>query len=111
VREIRNRLPDALAGVERGRIEYGNLTTRIAKEWEKAGLSLDAVLTPPSSPEGNQVSGLPDVVTVPRGVLKAVAILLRDHEIGHVVLKGASTVCSTPWRRRTLLSAPKWSRS
>jgi len=82
VREIRNRLPDALAGEERGRTEYGHLTTRIAKEWEKSGLSLDSVLTPPNSPEANQVSGLPDVVTVPRSVLKAVAVLLRDHEAG-----------------------------
>src|SRR5437879_13040955 len=66
VREIRNRLPDALSGEERGRIEYPDLTRSIAKEWEKAGLSLDSVLTPPSSPETNQVSGRPDVVTVPR---------------------------------------------
>ena len=78
VREIRNRLPDALAGEEHGRTQYTHLAGRIAKEWEKTGLSLESLLTP----EANQVSAPLDVVTVPRDLLRTVALLLRDHEFG-----------------------------
>jgi hypothetical protein len=56
VREIRNRLPDVIAGVKTGgTVQYKNNLDMISKDWQKAGFLLDgtiptSIITEPAFP-------------------------------------------------------------
>src|SRR3990172_9814367 len=53
VREIRNRLPDVIAGTKTGgTFQWKNALDRLAKDWQKAGFSLDGTI--PTSFTGGQ---------------------------------------------------------
>ena len=73
IREIRNRLPHAVAGVEKRGPTYETLTTKLRTEWEEAGFPSDGSLPlmersePSASGLGYEVSG---------GLLRAVSGLV-----------------------------------
>src|SRR5712692_1930710 len=79
VREVRNRLPDAVAGKKVGeRLDYPSRLDEIAGMWSDAGLATAATPAAPSvldvAPAAN-----PGVL-VPRGVYDRVSDLIREHE-------------------------------
>jgi hypothetical protein len=76
VREIRNRLPDVIAGEKGGRVEYVNRLDEIASRWKRAGLS------------GKDVSGTPIVgggptslggILISRDLFLRISALVEDH--------------------------------
>jgi hypothetical protein len=77
VREIRNRLPDVIAGKKGGsRVDYVSRCDLISKEWNKAGFSSDGKL-PTAVLDGQslQESDIP----IPSPLFKIIAILIKDH--------------------------------
>jgi hypothetical protein len=79
VREIRNRLPDAISGVKSGGVlQYKNRLDELAGVWERSGLPMDGSL--PSTTRGptGDPPETPDI-PVDRRVLIEVAGLIRDH--------------------------------
>lgn len=78
VREIRNRLPDAIAGPKvGGPLHYKNRLDSIAKIWEQHGLPMDGAL-PIKVTSGESLPSNNDV-PIPYPVYKEVATLVRDH--------------------------------
>lgn len=78
VREIRNRLPDVIAGPKAGEpLQYKNRVDEIADLWEKHGLPLDGSL-PTKVTSGEFLPSIHDVPIPPR-VYNKVATLVRDH--------------------------------
>jgi hypothetical protein len=77
VREIRNRLPDVIAGtITGGRVQYPGRLDAMAEEWKKAGFSVDG--SPPTIVTGQQ--DLPSAdVPIPLRLFLNVASLIRDH--------------------------------
>lgn len=83
VREIRNRLPDAVSGVKSsGTLQYKNRVGEIARKWRKAGLK-------PPDPAGRHggsaksAASTSDHVPVPRRVFLIIHELVGDHESTH----------------------------
>lgn len=77
VREIRNRLPDVIAGPKVGsRLDYKSRLDEIQKLWEKHGLPLDGTTPTRVSEEDASPS---DSISVPNPVFQKVADLVRDH--------------------------------
>jgi hypothetical protein len=80
VREIRNRLPDVIAGTRNAsRLDYKSRLDQISKKWQRSGLRVDASL-----PE-NRFEAVPGKtrspnVEVARDVFAEIAALVRDHE-------------------------------
>lgn len=69
VREIRNRLPEAISGIKSGiRLDYKSRMDMIGKAWNKHDFSL-----------GGSIPSTPDVV-VPLSFLRLVEQLIKDHE-------------------------------
>lgn len=78
VREIRNRLPDVIAGPERGtQLQYKNQLDKIAQVWEKHGLPLDGSLPTKITPSDALPSS--DDIPIPREVYCKIANLVSDH--------------------------------
>lgn len=78
VREIRNRLPDVIAGPKVGRpLQYKNRLDDIAKTWERHGLPMDGSL-PVRVTSKDPLPSDKDV-PVPYPVYRKVAELVRDH--------------------------------
>jgi len=82
VREICNRLPDAVSGVEAvPRLDYKTRLDEIAKVWQRNGLGLDG-----SAPD--MFSGAmpkpeaPERVPMDRALFVSIAALVRDHSEG-----------------------------
>jgi len=79
VREIRNRLPDVIAGpTQRPHVQYKNRMDQLCKEWEKWNLPTDGSL-PISVSEGESLPGARDI-PIPVSVYLEVARLVRDHK-------------------------------
>jgi hypothetical protein len=78
VREIRNRLPDVIAGPKQSQLlQYKNRMNELCKKWEKANLPTDGSL-PISLSKENEVPKTTDV-TIPIHVYMEIARLVRDH--------------------------------
>ena len=80
VREIRNRLPDAIAGPTRGpRLDYVKRVEAIGAAWTDAGLGRPANpngdLLPP--PTANETGG--QSITIPAEVFRLIDALINDH--------------------------------
>jgi hypothetical protein len=79
VREIRNRLPDVIAGpVSTNQVQYINRLDDLSKVWKKAGLSLDGSL-PIKLTNNEQIPPIKEV-PIPVKIYKEIAKLIRDHE-------------------------------
>lgn len=77
VREIRNHLPDVIAGIRSGGpLPYVNRMDDIAEKWKKAGFALDG--SSPTSVTDKQ-SFLSADVPVPRHLFLKIASFVRDH--------------------------------
>jgi hypothetical protein len=77
IREIRNRLPDVIAGPRAsGQVQYVNRLDKIAHEWRRARLDTEGSL-PAGVTDGQQMPSID--VPVPRGLFLSVASLLSDH--------------------------------
>jgi len=78
VREIRNRLPDSVAGPrEGGSVDYKSRLDAVAQVWEESGLPIDG-----SSPiQVTETESLPSNqdIALPQRVYEEVARLLADH--------------------------------
>jgi len=75
VREIRNCLPEVVAGVRRRRLEYKAQFDKIAKKWERNSLPLDRAM-PISAEETDESSG----ILVPYEVFWDIASLVKEHK-------------------------------
>jgi hypothetical protein len=80
VREIRNRLPDAISGIKgSGTIQYKNRMDDIALNWRKAGFD-------PRGPAGDPAGGSESAaspgsdVSLPRPLFLKIQALVQDHE-------------------------------
>ncbi len=79
VREIRNRLPDVIAGPKAGgRLDYTSRLDDIVKAWKKYGLPLDGSL--PTRVNEAEPSPSSRDVAIPRAIYKKVARLVMGHE-------------------------------
>ena len=79
VREIRNRLPDVIAGPKAGgRLDYTNRLDDIVKEWKGCGLPLDGSL--PTSVNEAELSPSSRDVAIPRAIYRRIARLVMDHK-------------------------------
>lgn len=79
VREMRNRLPDVIAGPKAGwRVDYKSRLDDIGNLWKRHGLPLDRS-TPTRVSEGDALPSNDDI-PVPYPVFQKVANLVRDHE-------------------------------
>jgi hypothetical protein len=74
IRDIRNRLPDAVAGPKGGLFQWKNRLDRLEQVWVNAGLPLDARPGLVGSPT---LSG--GDVSVPSGVFRQVQVIVREH--------------------------------
>jgi len=80
VREVRNRLPDVIAGTKSGGpVQYTNRLDHIVSEWRKAGFALDGTI--PASITAPQEMPAAGISIPPRLYLK-IAALTKDHADG-----------------------------
>ena len=80
VREIRNRLPDVIAGPKQsGQLQYTNRMDHIGKIWKQHGLPLDGSLPMTVTEAAALPSGPSNEVSIPRNLYKAIAGLVIDH--------------------------------
>ncbi len=77
VREIRNRLPDAITGPRKGgTAQYINRLDDIAKHWRKAGFSLDGTIHASIT----EVEAVPSTdIPVPHQLFQKLTILVKEH--------------------------------
>lgn len=76
VREIRNRLPDVIAGVRSKPLQYKNRLDVIAKEWKRSNLPLDEAVPITTAMADSELS---EGISVPPRVFRKIASLVRDH--------------------------------
>lgn len=76
VREIRNRLPEVVAGVKGKYLDYKTQLDDIAKEWDRNGLPLNEAM--PISAEEMYINSLD--IPVPHEVFRKVASLIKEHK-------------------------------
>jgi hypothetical protein len=77
VREIRNRLPDVIAGPKAGgTFQWKNRLDELVNDWQKAGFSLDGTLPIKVTTQQKTSSG---GVPIPRRLWERMAILIKDH--------------------------------
>jgi hypothetical protein len=82
VREICNRLPDAVSGSEvQPRVDYVTRLDEIARVWHRDGLSLDGTGPELFSDDAPSSAG-PERVAINRALFVSVAALVRDHSGG-----------------------------
>lgn len=80
IREIRNRLPDALAGgVRASLVEYGSLTGEIARRWVEDGWPEDGAIALTSAAEPSGMGPVRHEIS--DGLLLAVARLVASHAL------------------------------
>jgi hypothetical protein len=80
VREIRNRLPDVIAGPKTGGpVQYKNRLDDIVKDWEKCGLLADGSTTTSLNSSETIPSGH---ILIPRLLFQKIAILVKEHVEG-----------------------------
>jgi len=78
VREIRNRLPDVIAGPKGGGIvQYINKLDELALEWEQSGLPMNESL--PTKVTAGENLSFNEEVPIPRKVYSKVLSLIKDH--------------------------------
>lgn len=78
VREIRNRLPDVIAGPKtRGRLDYVSLLDKIAEVWERHGLPLDGSL--PAKVTSSDTLPSSNDVPIPLEVYNMIVGLVSNH--------------------------------
>lgn len=76
IREIRNRLPDEIAGLKGGRrVEYTGRMDEIAKIWEEEGIGFEI----PISIDEGENKGLSQSVGISRHLFRKIATLVKDH--------------------------------
>jgi len=79
VREIRNRLPDVIAGEKSGgTFQWKNRLDELAKEWGRAGISFD-VPPLPSTTDPSATPAAPGAVPVPKKLFEKIRKMLKDH--------------------------------
>jgi len=82
MREICNRLPDAVSGVEAdARVDYKTRMDEIVTAWMRNGLSVDGSVPEGLSSDIPEPEG-PKKLSVDRGLFLSVALLVRDHSGG-----------------------------
>ncbi len=79
VREIRNRLPDAISGVRSERLDYPSKLDLIAGEWRASGLGNLPMDDQLGLSNGGDPPELPDVL-LPRRLAMEIGFLLLEHE-------------------------------
>lgn len=79
VREIANKLPEAITGIKAQRFEWQNKLDGILVSWERAGLSLDGTMPEPNSGQNSAPS---TDVLIPRKVAQDVAEVLSEYAAG-----------------------------
>lgn len=80
VREIRNRLPDVIAGPKAGgTVQYKNRLDEIANLWKEYSIPLDGS-RPAKVSEGDALPSNDDMVRLPYPLFQKVVSLVRDHE-------------------------------
>jgi hypothetical protein len=80
VREIRNRLPDVIAGPKTGGpVQYKNRLDDIVKNWEKCGFLADGSTTASLTSSGTIPSGH---IPIPRLLFEKIDILVKEHVEG-----------------------------
>jgi len=78
VREIRNRLPEVIAGGKsKPSVQYKNRLDDLSKKWQKHSLPLDGTLPIDLNAPNDYPA---NVVLIPREVALEVATLIKDHE-------------------------------
>ncbi len=76
VREIRNRLPDIICGVERGRMEYINRLDELRRHWTRHGFNLNGSQAHSISSEEQ----IPEShISVPIPLFRRITDLIREH--------------------------------
>jgi len=79
VREIRNRLPDAISGIKGGEnLQYKNRLDNLAKVWQRHGYRLDGSFPDTISFSQQETVPQPDI-NVPNILFRLIADLIRDH--------------------------------
>ena len=76
VREIRNRLPDVIAGTQSSRMDYVNLLDNLVTLWRRHGFNLDGTQHQ-SVGSGQQLPT--SSVSIPLPLYRKISTLLRDH--------------------------------
>lgn len=79
IREIVNRLPDAMGAPRAAHIQYQDLCDKIENDWRKHGLPSDGTLPP--DPESGSNPKITDV-KLPRSVYLKMGVLVRTHAEG-----------------------------
>lgn len=80
VREIRNRLPDAICGTRGGKnLQYKNEIDSLATEWKRAGLMVEEVSAKALHPDESGEQG-PATIAVPADIVFGINKLFLDHE-------------------------------
>jgi hypothetical protein len=81
IREIRNRLPDVIAGPQKfPRLDYKSRLDRLVKIWEISGYGLDESLPNLNTSIDVDSSSVPDI-SIPRNLFLEVSRLVTDHKI------------------------------
>lgn len=80
VREIRNRLPDAISGVKGGgRLNYPDRLDELSSLWEQTGLPVDGSLAAAPMATGDSTDTATPDVLIGRTLLSKVGSLIGDH--------------------------------
>jgi len=78
VREIRNRLPDAIAGPKTSkRLDYVGRLDALAKKWQQAGFPIDG--SQPVKVMADDALPATTDIPIPRSLYSKIALLVRDH--------------------------------
>jgi hypothetical protein len=75
VREIRNRVPDAITGTTPKRVDYINTCDRMLARWRRAGLPMDGTIPATVVTAGQSTTS----VEISRPIYAQIADLLREH--------------------------------
>ncbi len=81
VREIRNRLPDVIAGKKAGgTFQWKNRLDDLVVEWKRAGISFDGPPLPPATaPSATPAPANPGGVPIPKKLFEKIQKALKDH--------------------------------
>lgn len=81
VREIRNRLPDAISGVKGGgRLDYPSRLDEISRLWEQAGLPTDGSLAAAPMATGDSKDATTPDLAIDRALFAKMGRLIGDHK-------------------------------
>jgi hypothetical protein len=79
VREIGNRLPDAISGDSTLQLQYKNRLDSILQQWKRAGLTTDGTF-PAEWVASDSARSKHAQIALPHGLARSIAMLIADHE-------------------------------